>query len=139
MDKGLEEALSNAVNGLTESLAGVKEFALDQAPDVIQQLIAWTMVSCITGMAACVVVTSVCVAILISMHKEFSKDEDDRGGIWIDPEDQGFSFTAVFAIAFSGFCIFISSITIFGKATTLMQLYIAPKVWLLEHVKSMIP
>lgn len=102
-----------------ETLKDTKDFVLEQAPLVVQELYAWHLTSSIIW----VVVTAIVLGILVPKMIEFFKDyeydlEEDKEG-W-----------GVFLVITNLVSIAIFTYNLFK----MLQILIAPKLYLIEYI-----
>lgn len=121
----LQNALANAINGFSSSVANAGEkaiaFAQEQVPDVIYQYISWGLIrASLLSFVFLLLFIWYCV-VLYKANK--SGDEDQK------------SFTFIFLGAFWGTPSAFLTVYFLLEG---LQIYIAPKVWLIEQAASLI-
>ena len=128
MKEQLETALANLINTTLSGAETTKDFLVAQTPEVIQQLLMWHGVKSLLIMiipSLMFVVFFIC-AYCVSEKGilNFNESAPNRHG--------------VFFIVFC-FCTLVSLIvSTFYFNLTWLQIWIAPKVWLLEYASSLI-
>ena len=104
-----------------------EDFVLEQAPDLVQQILAWEWALYCTGYCFGVVfVVSSCVFLFMNRKKIFESWDGDYAFPWA---------------VLSGLLILITTFVSFGMLlclSTFVQLWVAPKVFLLEYMSSLI-
>lgn len=124
IEQNLQTLGKDALQDLYNNLVAAKAFAVEQAPDVCQQIIAWEITKgCIT--AAVMLLAGIATAYGIKYVWRSVEDQADR-------VPAGFIITVV-AIAY--LCI-LGATTTCGPIGTGLKAYIAPKVVLLEYVAN---
>jgi hypothetical protein len=116
-DELKNQALQIAINSFLEA----KSFVLSQAPDVVQQLLLWNIwlrVSLLIGFTVFLVVGTLTFN---KLNKKLFEIDDD-----------GF-LPFVHTILFLGATVGILTSSIFKIIPELIQLIVAPKIWLLEY------
>lgn len=117
---------ANRLNGildyLTEAIKGTTDFVADQAPEVVQQLLAWKMFQ-FGGLAvAFLIVMFVMIKIWWRPYKNFKNLSDDA--------QFGTGMIMFFTLApFIGFVL---------TGLQAMKIWIAPKVYLIEYIASLL-
>ena len=127
MSPELQEALVGFLVSVTNKIEGTTDIFNQQLPDVIMQLITWTIIWDIIT----IVITSVLIAVffvfLIKTYKapknSFYKDSYGDTTVIVT-----ISLIALGCITIIAFMLNISAIR------ELVQMYIAPKVFLLEYL-----
>jgi hypothetical protein len=115
MSKELQEALAEIINLTVQG----KDFILDQAPDVIQQLLAWEFTIGLIGFVSGILLTLAYypwTKIILKMRKK----------------DEAWDF------AFIGHSFITLTILLIVYNTQWIQILIAPKVFLLEYAVNLI-
>ncbi|QNU44376.1 hypothetical protein IDH70_04925 [Mixta calida] len=119
-DKVIAELIQKAMTGVDQAV----QFSKDQLPDVVEQLMHWKMVS--YGMRI-----FTCALIFTAMCFLFRKSCSwYKGGA---SESMGF-----FGFGCSGLIGLPALIIIFANVGNLIQLWLAPKVWLIEYAAQLV-
>lgn len=114
----MNENLQNALTELIISTTDAKDFLLSEAPEVIHQLLTWKLVA---NSLSSFLFTGITVLCFYLMFKCSRSDDDD----------------ALFGFFLSGlFGILFGTISI-GCVHDALQIWIAPKVYLLEYAASL--
>lgn len=113
---------AEALRDLYNNLAGVKQFALEQAPDVCQQMIQWEITQ---GVAAVTCWAVVCVGCAVFAPRAYL----------IEKRDTGDGSTT---LAASTVLVIISTVVMLGPAFFALKAYCAPKLFLLEKIAAML-
>lgn len=121
MDEKLQSALAELINLTIQG----KDFVIDQAPDVINQLLAWEFTISLIGFVFGVV-TTIGSLVLIKVAIKSCKE----GGLLYDNNMEGASCLTVIPV-------FIG-IMLISFNLTWVQILIAPKVFLLEYASQII-
>ena len=121
----MNEELTNALAGIISFVVEAKDFVLDQAPDVIHQLLLFTCVSNIIILIFC------CMTWWMSymLSFEWSIQELD-GGDWDATKTLSVVGGTITSLIGLGFFI--------ETSLDLLKLLIAPKVWLLEYASILV-
>jgi uncharacterized membrane protein YccC len=123
LDKQLAEIAKHADGGIQKAV----EFAQQQAPDLIHQLLAWHFVESL--IASVIGFAMVVVAVLVApkwIKKLWNLDEDCPG----HPASL-FAILGGIGMVFGGICLVVNNLD-------WLQIWIAPKVWLLEYMAHLI-
>jgi len=134
MNEQLQSALVSIIEKATTGIDAGVSFLSSEMPDVISQLIMWKMsyYSFYFVLGVILIITSILISKSMIKGRK-NKDES----IWWDGRygmSEGGIFAAIVcAVAFSlGLIMAISNLTI------IMQISIAPKIWLLEYAASLV-
>lgn len=128
----MEEQAKIALQGIIEGAIQVKDFVLDQAPEVIQQLLAWEMVSSL-----------VCMIVGILLLASIPLDVKIGIKAWKNYEKAPYnSMEASFnGVLLACNIVYIIPALVFGIGSmnlTWLQILIAPKVFLLEYAAGLV-
>lgn len=124
IETSIKDLGHQALQDLYNNLTGMKEFVLEQAPDICQQMITWEIAKAgiATGILAIfIIITGICFYLFI---KEKNLDGDMTEKV------------AAFMIS-GGLTVIISGITLIHVMEA-FKAYITPKLFLLEHITSLI-
>lgn len=103
-----------------EMLTAAEGFVLEQAPDVVQQLLVWQFWSSVVGFVICLVVFFVCAWAVWRLFK--SADNYGPDPVIIIPS------VAVIISTLIGCISFFNA----------LQIHLAPKVFLLEYLRGIV-
>jgi len=126
MEEELQKTANEALKGIIEGVASAKEFILAELPEVVQQLLMWKA-------AESLIVFVICFSILLAAWVNLAFLIR-----YLRKED----FAESIAIPWAIVSLFL---TILGTAIPLdiinldwLQIWIAPKVYLLEYAASLV-
>ena len=125
MDKELQKQIASIMNDFIHAIGAAKDFAIGQAPDVIQQYLLWGMVSNISRIV-------VVIIILFFSYKITFK--------WTDQQICNDEWCVSKIIA-SIICGSFSAITVVWGAHAifaLLQILVAPKIYLISAAASLV-
>jgi len=139
MNEELQNALVNFVSMITSAAETAGGFAAEQMPEVIEQLIAFSMIKA----AFCFVILSIPIIAHIMWVVHIFRSKPLAGGdgaLYWDSFSGGVSIKegAIFV------CVMTSVLTIppipfaIAHAIELLKLVIAPKVWLIEYAAGLV-
>lgn len=126
MNPETTEILNGALRKAIEVASKTGEFVVQQAPDVVQQLIVWKTAAYALELVISVVFTAWMVWIIRKLHKSVDYDSYEA-----PPYIIGMVFAALFGACSTLFCSLPS-------AFALLKITLAPKVWLLEYAAALI-
>lgn len=129
--------LSDNSNKANEVLAAILEKAMataektgtflqEQAPDVVQQLLTWKLVQYSVSAVVCFIAFFL-LAYLASKTLKSLGEEDSYFVTWQPP-----------VLAASGVGALVVSISAANNALTAMQIWLAPKVYLIEYAANLV-
>ena len=123
----LKEALAELIMSVTQTAGQAKDFLIAETPDVIRQLLMWKFAENLTW---CLAGVAVMIAVVIYARRlvKWTLHEDT------DSED------AVTGLLFggAGLLIIFAIAAIEFVNLTWLQIWIAPKVYLLEYAKELV-
>lgn len=124
----MNETVNQILTKIIESVTSVQNFVLEQAPDVIQQLLAWNFYfGLIWGiLGALTSLTLICV-----FFKKFLPWADS-----LDRYDK--DFVMFLGSVIFGIFLTISALVGICNLTEALKIYIAPKLWLIEYAAQLI-
>ena len=125
--KETDQQLAEILKKGLEAAEKTGNFVVEQAPDLIQQLIVWKTCEYIFWIL-------ISIAFLFSVykwHKSAMKRYDDFDGFCDKIE---FFIYCIYAIV----VILIFGIALFNSFFNLIQILLAPKIWLIEYATNLI-
>jgi len=126
MEEELQKTANEALKGIIEGVASAKDFILAELPEVIQQLLMWEFWSGVIYMSL-FGVSCIAFGIISFFACKASKKSED----WKD------NVGAVSAmLSFGLFCM--SVVSIIFNVPKMIQISIAPKVYLLEYAADIV-
>lgn len=118
----VDVVLAKALEGLLDTFQAGKDFVLEQAPEVIQQLLAWHFAFSLISAIMCFIVVLV-VLYFTFVKNAWMMDYNDSVGAGVVP---------------MGVLFFIFVPCTIVNAFEALKIYIAPKVWLLEYAADLV-
>lgn len=110
---------------LVDSLKGIKDFTLEQAPDVLQQWLGMEMLHCAAVIFAMLLTLAVSIVSFKYSWAWYKKVKDKPGN-----EDE-----VPFLLGFCSFAGIVASLVfMIINGTTLLQIYLFPKAYLLKSL-----
>mgnify|MGYP003451954080 FL=1 len=125
--KETDQQLAEILKKGLEAAEKTGNFVVEQAPDLIQQLIVWKTCEYIF-------LIIISIAFMFSLYKWYKsamKRYDDFDGFYIKTE---FFIYCIYAIV----VILIFGIGLFNSFFNLLQILLAPKIWLIEYATNLI-
>lgn len=152
--EGIDKTILNrALNGLLEGLGEAKDFALEQAPDVIHQLLAYKLVSNVIGLSIWGLIFLTCVIAFAILLPRTQKDEvKNRKEFneldYTKREAAGFSYSCLYSLrscympirvacVITGIGIIPAFLGMLCFIDPIVKLWVAPKIYLLESVRGL--
>lgn len=122
MNKGVENQLIE----LLQSVNDIKDFTIEQAPDVVQQLLTYSLVSSLLY----VVVNSIIIVLAYMSATKWSDQAPDLYGDWSMSKVLSYSLGSVAgAIALAG---------MFVNVVKICKITLAPKLFVLEYASKLL-
>lgn len=125
----MSEQVNALLTFLLENLKETKEFVVSQAPDIMQQMILYGYYSNLLYILTCSVLMVSSIFILFKINKKVNKQDFENG-------ESEIACVMIFFVllAFS----FASFIIMCGCINNLMLIKLAPKVYLIKEISSLI-
>lgn len=120
--QGLEGALVDIIQQVSGGVKQGVNFLQQEIPDVVKQLLVWKLCEALVMMVFCLLLTTSYIICVVKLWDHHSADE------FMPP-----------LLVLGG--IFLLAPTLFGVGAsilTALQIYIAPKVWLIEYAASLV-
>lgn len=133
MNEQLQEKLLEIVTKIESGTESAWGFITEQTPDVVEQLLLWHGVYSFVffSLGFIVIVLSLIFSYgFLKIHKEKRNDAKENDRYYDDSYGVGSCVSLAFG-SISGFLILL-------KNLTWLQIWLAPKVWLLEYVQAMV-
>lgn len=118
MTNSLDSAIAEAIRATQGGVAKAVDFTLDQAPEVIQQFLVWKFWPTFMNL---IILTIMTIILLFFSRISYKQVKDGNNG-WIP----GVVMPIFFSIFTVGF--------LFSAAAKLVQIKVAPKVYLIEYI-----
>lgn len=124
----MNETVNQILTKLIESVTSVQNFVLEQAPDVIQQLLAWNFYSGLIWGTIGILTSLVLVCVFFKKYLPWTDTlnyVDKTPGL-------------IFGAFIFGLFLTISALVGICSLTEALKIYIAPKLWLIEYAAQLI-
>lgn len=140
------QALINMIDVTVKTMSDVVDFSKQQIPDVIHQLLMWkavdSLISFFLPFALAIGLLSYCFSFWKTVPKQRSRDNDGRAP-WLADDYQGADGALYGRYWFRGYVcfvlgIFASVIAFFSFNLVWLQIWIAPKVYLIQYAAELI-
>lgn len=130
--QALEQIITDAVS--------VREFVIEQTPDVVQQLLAWAFwSSLIEAVAPIVILIAIVIATITTLKKLPRATKAEMIGNSYDYTCGIHDMYFIPTVAIGGFSTVISLVAVGCTFNiTWLQILVAPKVWLLEYASQLV-
>ena len=134
MEKQLETALAELINTTLSGADTAKDFLVAQAPDAIQQLLMWHGVFNFIIFIFAIITPIVCCVIIAKTISYFLRKDSDGRYVISCSADREIPICIISLIM--GTISVVSFVAMINF--TWLQIWIAPKVWLLEYAASLV-
>ena len=118
---------------IADSLIETKDFALSEAPELIQQFILWKRVQSLATIGLFLII-ALFLLILGRFMWSKSKTLSDEGDSSVPSDKELEQIFSVIVHIFSIICFFISFTNFFNS----LQIWLAPKIYVLEYCVNML-
>ena len=125
VNNNLQDALATIISKTVAGVDAASNFLGEQLPDVIHQLLMWKMVWAGFSFVICCAVIAV---LYFGMRKLYAVIEAEDG-------DHFATFMAGVIAVITGVVFFFVALS---ELQTFLQIWIAPKVWLIEYTASLV-
>tara|TARA_R110000787_G_scaffold264736_1_gene370626 strand:+ start:62 stop:463 length:402 start_codon:yes stop_codon:yes gene_type:complete len=131
MNEELQNALGALLNKANNGIDTAGEFLASELPDVIQQLLMWHGIKSFVSFISCIIVMILAIAMLVKALKN-----KDLEGHW------AYASSSYELLSFNGILVCMSSvISIIPALVNInivwLQIWIAPKLWLIEYAAKL--
>ena len=128
MSEKLQEAMAEIITKAVSSVEAAGSFIVEQTPDVIKQLLTWKLTEALFFVGLGVVIGLLSIP-FFKLGKYFGA----QGRIDNNNDDvQCFLFYALTCI-----CVFIGIVMFFVNMHTVLYIWMAPKVYLIEYASHL--
>lgn len=142
--QGLEGALVDIIQQVSGGVKQGVDFLQAEIPDVVRQLLVWKLVSALVYAVFGIGVIAVSVALMFKALKKpqpIKPDAHSRYGnyplsLCYDEDGDTHPGILFIPLVLTGFIIF--GLGYASNVMTAVQIYIAPKVWLIEYAASLV-
>jgi len=130
MGRNLEQALADLINKTTSTVDKSTNFLVDQAPDVIQQLLTWKL--CSVGVSALMLLVVLFLVVLWNVRSiiKFNKDPYRHWAYRNDAEMIIFFIIPMIS--------FVLSLCMFDYILEFLKIWLAPKIYLIEYAANLV-
>lgn len=136
LQQSVAEILNRAISGIDSSVA----FMQSELPEVIEQLLMWYAVR-----GVIMVIIGLCLTIpFILIVKKITNEcimDATKSSFWVDVykhPDNAISVEAMILAVPAGFLSFIGAIIALCNVMDPIQIWIAPKIWLMEYAATLV-
>lgn len=133
--KSLDNALATMINASVQGAGDAIAWAKYQIPDVIHQLLVWKAVESALWCALSFAVITLCVKLILNLKKKIAEIQTRNKGVrYCDKEVvDGYVLLAILPLAAG-----IASIAVFANSFDWLEIWIAPKIYLLEYAAQLL-
>lgn len=130
MNEQLQAKMVEILASIQSASKAAGDFALEQLPDIAQSYVLYGRVQTLIGLVGglCVVIFGVFLARAVKNHIKAS------GGDLMDAEP----VTCIFGSVASSMALIFGASTAFNYASAAALVWLAPKVWLLKELASLV-
>jgi hypothetical protein len=125
MNEELQKQLAISIHEFSNTIGQAKDFAIDQAPDIIQQFLYWGIAQ---NVLTLVMTTTVVYLSYMATFKWANQEKDYHE--W--------AVSKLACAVISGICIAASTISSIGAIYTLTQILISPKIYLIKEAAKLL-
>ena len=149
MNDQLQQALAAILNASMDAVTAGTTFLQAQLPDVIQQLLVWKLASRSLGSVICIALMFVCIwvirraAPIITAYAAAEKTwidttgEEERRAREIMRQLEDKNGVALFSVGASIVGLVVLGWLVAGKLGTALQIWLAPKIYLIEYAANL--
>lgn len=115
----LEKVSSDLLQEILETLKSTKGFVLEQAPDIVQQFYKWKVAEHIFYVILALIISGVMISLACKYWECVTKD-DNAGPV----------VAGIVGLVAMGVAL--------GNVFNLIQIYVAPKIYLIEYITELL-
>ena len=134
--KTLEEKGVEIMNFITDTLKETKNFVIEQAPDVIRQMITYEYISILVFMCGWLLATILMIigtTWLHNLHKRYMKEDDDYKNVHLRTSNETGTFICLcLAVGVSIIFTVITLCVTISSARELAQIKYTPKAYMIH-------
>ncbi len=141
MNEELQKALTEILNGAMGAAGQAKDFLQAELPEVIQQLLLWKAVSGLIGGFFALIAISGWIWAAVKVFKAMPSEMGREQSNWawqayssFGPDMKAGPFIRLFG---SGLLALVSAVFILPGFFVALQIWLAPKVYLIEYAASL--
>lgn len=137
MNEQLQQALAQIIEKSMSGLDKTVDFLSAEVPDVVHQLLLWYGVkSAITGVMGFLIILSCFLWFKMCLKKP----EDGKSNTWWEWKDYSESHGPEAIMMFNLFLVIpiMFGLALFDNLMVALQIWIAPKLWLIEYASSLV-
>lgn len=137
MNEQLQQSLVKIITQATESIDASVSFLSGQLPDVIGQLLQWRLLS---ASLTLVLSLTVMVIVILIVKKVMNKPEPNKSNCfwWWHSSRHEVELLAVVVVCLSLVASAIAVINFIISLYEMLQIMIAPKIYLIEYASSLV-
>ena len=141
MDEALKEKALQALSELLDLALQAKDFAVEQAPDVVRQLLAWNLAYSLLQFALCAFGLSVPLLAARWLWKRrpipdnYSTGEEDAAGT--NPRDREWINRGI-AFMLCAVATFAALVMLSETEWVWLKILVAPKLYLIEYAAALV-
>lgn len=133
VNNNLQDALATLINKTVTGADAATSFLQQQVPDVIHQLLVWKMVEAGVTIASLLLLFIAAFVVFWKWYKYANARKEECS--WDVSALVAWGVSLTFSIGVLGIP---AVIVIVSSATTALQIWIAPKVWLIEYAAKLL-
>jgi hypothetical protein len=126
----MEEKAIKIMDFILNTLQTTKDFVIEQAPDVVRQMLNYDLINCITWMFVFIFIIIVGILLFKPLKKFAYKYNDESDGV---------SFIPIILVTITTFiCGMIFLTNLYDKTSTILQIKYTPKAYLIYKLTDKI-
>lgn len=140
ISKTLGAGLADLLTKLLQSVDTATDFAIEQMPLVVQELLRWTIVHGIVSVVIFTLLIVTSTMVLRNIFLEIKKVPIDRKGLWVSdgyPQNE-ISMLGIYTSIVCTLVNIVSVLIIVANIFTVMKVVIAPRIFIIEYIRSAI-
>lgn len=138
MNNELQSAIAAILNASLDSVGSAKDFAVEQAPDVVQQYLHWAFIRSILYSGLVGVLVIIMLASVVITHKlvVWARSEKAKEASWLQGTFNDNLFNAGLLLFLANLLIWVILPTVIANIGNLdwLHIWVAPKSFLLNTV-----
>ena len=139
MNEQMQNALVDIIQKASSGIDASVSFLSSEIPDVISQLLLWSITASSVGMALSAIVIAISVSMIVWMMKLYGRGRDTGKPNWVHDGDRYNALRErvipVSCVLF--ICLVVGPIVFVVNLMEVLKIWLAPKIWLIEYAASL--
>jgi len=136
MDEKIQDTANEALRAIIDNATSAKEFILSELPEVIEQLLMWKTTESIISIVFMLLSVAILALVIFTVIR-CNKFEGKGNGVILKETGPLDFFLIIGLMILAGLSV-LALFSVYFDLSRILQIYIAPKVYLLEYASKLI-